>query len=168
MTSLERSSSIPLWTLLGYFMWIISLLLSFPFQYLKTPVIFLDETHFLPLLSPIPQGFKIAREDALDAKPASVPTWKPESPSILHSHLAWLFLCLRSPLFLSSLKLLFLFSHLLLFVYSILSNNLHIWSISISAVSFTFIAIQLKMISLLLSHDSTHSRLDSVTKISPK
>lgn len=151
-------------------MWIISLFLSFPFQNSKTPVIFLDKPHLFPLLSPTTQGFEIAHEDALDDKPVPVSTSKPES-FVLNPHSASHFLCSKSHPFLSSWNLFFLlvfFSHLLLFFCSILSNSLYIWSISTLAFLFTFTAILLKIISLLLRHYSTHSRLDSVTKISPK
>lgn len=87
--------------LLCYFTWLISLLLSFLFQYFKIPVIFPDKPHLFPLLSPTTHEFKKACEDALDSKPVPVPSRKPES-FVLNPHLASLFLCSRPYPFLYS------------------------------------------------------------------
>lgn len=135
------------------------------FQYFKTPVIFLDKPHLFPVPSPTTQWFEMACGDALDNKPVPVWTSKLESP-VLNPYLAALFLCSKSYPFLSSLNLYFLLNFSLIF-YSILSTTFIFGQFPQTSL-LTFMALLLKIISLLLRLYSTHSRLDLVTKISPK
>lgn len=160
--------------LLGYFMWIVSLLLFF--SVLQDSQTFCQTNHiFLPSLVPTTEKFEIACQGVLDAKPLPVPTNKAASSPAPYPALSLgggvPFLSLRFHPFFVLIEAILSSSplfHLLLFLYSILSNSLYIWSISILASLFAFIVKLPKRMSLLLRYCSGHSRLDSLTKISSK
>lgn len=94
---------------------------------------------------------------------------KAESFPALYPHLAWVcFPESETPstfVFTESVSssLFFIF-----YFFSILSNSLYIWSISILGFLFAFIAKLPKRLTLFLMHCSAHSKLDSITKIAPK